>query len=59
MVKIGSSHMEEDNPKKAFECFEEVIKRNPNNGTDIYYHRGQGLHCCFLSQSLLTSDDFH
>jgi mitochondrial import receptor subunit TOM70 len=42
--------MEEDNPKKAFECFEESIKHNPNNlnGTDIYYHRGQGLHCRFF-----------
>jgi mitochondrial import receptor subunit TOM70 len=54
VVKIGSFHMEEDNPKKAFECFEEAIKHNPNsnNGTDIYYHRGQGLfYHFFVSES--------
>jgi len=32
--------MEEGDPEKAFECFEEAIKHNPND-PDIYYHRGQ------------------
>ena len=48
LVKIASVHMEEGDPKKAFECFEEAIKHNPND-PDIYYHRGQGLHSRFLS----------
>ena len=33
--------MEQGDPKKAFECFEEAIQQNPND-PDIYYHRGQG-----------------
>ena len=48
LVKIASVHMEEGDPQKAFECFEEAIKHNPND-PDIYYHRGQGLHSRFLS----------
>jgi hypothetical protein len=55
VVKIGSFYMEEDNPKKTFECFEESDQAY----TDIYYHRGQGLLCHFLSPNLLTSDDLH
>ena len=43
LVKIASVHMEEGEPEKAFECFEEAIKHNPND-PDIYYHRGQGLY---------------
>ncbi|OSC98622.1 ADP/ATP carrier receptor [Trametes coccinea BRFM310] len=41
-VKIASVWMEQGDPKKAFECFEEAIKHNPND-PDIYYHRGQVL----------------
>ncbi|KAI0821749.1 hypothetical protein BC628DRAFT_1412718 [Trametes gibbosa] len=41
-VKIASVYMEQSDPKKAFECFEEAIKHNPND-PDIYYHRGQVL----------------
>jgi len=42
LVKIASVHMEQGDPKKAFECFEEAIKHNPDD-PDIYYHRGQGV----------------
>ncbi|KAF9467556.1 ADP/ATP carrier receptor [Collybia nuda] len=42
LVKIASVHMEQGNAQKAFECFEEAIKFNPND-PDIYYHRGQVL----------------
>lgn len=48
LVKIASVHMEEGDPEKAFECFEEAIKHNPND-PDIYYHRGQGLYFRVLS----------
>lgn len=41
LVKIASVHMEQGDPKKAFECFEEAIKQHPHD-PDIYYHRGQG-----------------
>jgi import receptor subunit TOM70 len=41
LVKIASVHMEQGDPKKAFECFEEAIKHHPTD-PDIYYHRGQG-----------------
>jgi import receptor subunit TOM70 len=41
LVKIASVYMEQGDPKKAFECFEEAIKHNPDDA-DIYYHRGQG-----------------
>ncbi|KAI0665614.1 hypothetical protein C8Q78DRAFT_1083846 [Trametes maxima] len=41
-VKVASVYMEQGDPKKAFECFEEAIKHNPND-PDIYYHRGQVL----------------
>lgn len=40
-VKIASVYMEQSNPAKTFECFEEAIKHNPDD-PDIYYHRGQG-----------------
>ena len=40
-VKIASVYMEQGESTKAFECFEEAIKHNPND-PDIYYHRGQG-----------------
>ena len=39
-VKIANIYMEQGNPKKSFEAFEEAIKHNPND-PDIYYHRGQ------------------
>ena len=41
-VKIASVHMEQGDAPKAFECFEEAIKHNPDD-PDIYYHRGQGM----------------
>lgn len=41
LVKIASVHMEQGDPQKAFQCFEDAIKSNPNDA-DIYYHRGQG-----------------
>lgn len=41
LVKIASVHMEQGDAVRAFECFEEAIKHNPND-PDIYYHRGQG-----------------
>lgn len=47
LVKIASVHMEQGDPQKAFECFEEAIKFNPND-PDIYYHRGQGA--CHFSR---------
>ena len=40
-VKIASVYMEQGNPEKAFEAFEEAIKHNQSD-PDIYYHRGQG-----------------
>lgn len=40
-VKIASVYMEQGDPEKTFEAFEEAIKHNPND-PDIYYHRGQG-----------------
>ncbi|KIK64143.1 hypothetical protein GYMLUDRAFT_40400 [Collybiopsis luxurians FD-317 M1] len=42
LVKIASVYMEQSDPDKAFECFEEAIKHNPDD-PDIYYHRGQVL----------------
>jgi len=41
-VKIASVYMEQGDPKKAFDCFEEAIKHNSDD-PDIYYHRGQVL----------------
>ncbi|KAF8221349.1 ADP/ATP carrier receptor [Tricholoma matsutake] len=42
LVKIASVHMEQGDPKKAFECFDEAIRHHPTD-PDIYYHRGQVL----------------
>ncbi|KAJ3999429.1 ADP/ATP carrier receptor [Lentinula boryana] len=42
LVKIASVYMEQGQAEKAFECFEEAIKHNPED-PDIYYHRGQVL----------------
>jgi len=42
LVKIASVHMEQGDPVKAFDCFEEAIKQNAAD-PDIYYHRGQVL----------------
>lgn len=53
IVKIASVHMEQGNPKLAFECFDDAIKQNPND-PDIYYHRGQGKHRLFLTMSQST-----
>ncbi|KAI0922458.1 hypothetical protein AcV7_005987 [Taiwanofungus camphoratus] len=41
-VKVASVYMEQGDPKKAFDCFEEAIKHNADD-PDIYYHRGQVL----------------
>ncbi len=40
-VKLASVHMEQGDPVKTFDCFEEAIKHN-NKDPDIYYHRGRG-----------------
>ncbi|THH16088.1 hypothetical protein EW146_g4502 [Bondarzewia mesenterica] len=37
-VKIASVYMEQGDPEKTFQCFEEAIKHNPDD-PDIYYHR--------------------
>lgn len=50
-VKIASVYMEQSNPQKTFECFEEAIKHNPED-PDIYYHRGQGTF--FLAEQVGT-----
>ncbi|KIL58576.1 hypothetical protein M378DRAFT_111897, partial [Amanita muscaria Koide BX008] len=42
LVKLASVYMEQGDPKKAFECFDEAISHNPND-PDIYYHKGQVL----------------
>ncbi|KAF8198321.1 mitochondrial outer membrane translocase receptor TOM70 [Mycena galopus ATCC 62051] len=42
LVKVASVHMEQGNPTKAFECFDEAIRQNAAD-PDIYYHRGQVL----------------
>ncbi|KAF8632464.1 hypothetical protein AX15_001866 [Amanita polypyramis BW_CC] len=42
LVKLASVYMEQGDPKKAFECFDEAIKHDAND-PDIYYHRGQVL----------------
>ncbi|GJE95961.1 ADP/ATP carrier receptor [Phanerochaete sordida] len=41
-VKLASVHMEQGDPVKTFECFEEALKHNKND-PDIFYHRGQVL----------------
>lgn len=41
LVKLASVYMEQGDPTKAFECFDDAIQHNPND-PDIYYHRGQG-----------------
>ena len=40
-VKLASVYMEQADPAKTFDCFEEAIKQNPKDA-DIFYHRGQG-----------------
>ncbi|KAJ4490622.1 ADP/ATP carrier receptor, partial [Lentinula aciculospora] len=42
LVKIASVYMEQGEPDKAFDCFEEAIQHNRED-PDIYYHRGQVL----------------
>lgn len=57
-VKIASVYMEQGDPKKAFECFEDAIKHNPND-PDIYYHRGQGmLFYVMIAPHILTDRQF-
>ena len=41
-VKLASVYMEQGDPEKTFECFEEAIKHNSSD-PDIFYHRGQGM----------------
>lgn len=55
-VKLASVYMEQSDPEKTFECFEEAIKHNPND-PDIFYHRGQGI--CKLSEATLQVLIFH
>ena len=52
-VKLASVYMEQGDPEKTFDCFEEAIKQNKND-PDIFYHRGQGgQHTCYpLFESL-------
>lgn len=40
-VKLASVYMEQGDPAKTFDCFEEAIKQNKDD-PDIFYHRGQG-----------------
>lgn len=40
-VKLASVYMEQGDPSKTFDCFEEAIKQNKDD-PDIFYHRGQG-----------------
>ena len=49
-VKLASVYMEQGDPEKTFECFEEAIKQNSED-PDIYYHRGQGLFYIFFTTS--------
>lgn len=55
LVKIASVHMEQGDPTKAFECFEQAIKHNPNDA-DIYYHRGQGSYFHAFVRGILVDD---
>ena len=41
-VKLASVFMEQGDPAKTFDCFEEALKHNKND-PDIFYHRGQVL----------------
>lgn len=41
LVKLASVYMEQGDPKKAFQCFDDAISQNPND-PDAFYHRGQG-----------------
>ncbi|KAF8346257.1 hypothetical protein F5887DRAFT_960979 [Amanita rubescens] len=42
LVKLASVYMEQGDPKKAFQCFDDAISQNPND-PDAFYHRGQVL----------------
>ena len=42
LVKIASVHMEQGDPKEAFEAFNKAESINPMD-PDIWYHRGQGV----------------
>jgi tetratricopeptide (TPR) repeat protein len=59
-VKIASVYMEQGNPERTFEAFEEAIKHNPND-PDIYYHRGQGQRNSIspISSTYLTTSALH
>lgn len=55
LVKIASVHMEQGDPRKAFECFDEAIKHHPDD-PDIYYHRGQGETSSYIKSIIFSSD---
>ncbi|PSR77738.1 hypothetical protein PHLCEN_2v7722 [Hermanssonia centrifuga] len=54
-VKLASVHMEQGDPVKTFDCFEEAIKHN-NKDPDIYYHRGQVLF--IMNEFVRAADDY-
>jgi import receptor subunit TOM70 len=55
LVKLASVYMEQGDPKKAFQCFDDAIEHNPND-PDVFYHRGQGMDIhMHLSSQLLSA----
>ncbi|TFK51523.1 ADP/ATP carrier receptor [Heliocybe sulcata] len=54
-VKLASVYMEQGDPPKAFEAFEEAIKHNPKD-PDIFYHRGQVLF--IMNEFTRAADDY-
>ncbi|KAF7789169.1 hypothetical protein EIP86_000106 [Pleurotus ostreatoroseus] len=54
-VKLASVYMEQGDPEKTFDCFEEAIKQNKND-PDIFYHRGQVLF--IMNQFQRAADDY-
>jgi len=58
-VKIASVHMEQGNPIKTFEAFDEATKHNASD-PDIYYHRGQGnVQITFTIAALICYSALH
>ncbi|EPQ53265.1 mitochondrial outer membrane translocase receptor TOM70 [Gloeophyllum trabeum ATCC 11539] len=55
LVKLASVYMEQGDPPKAFEAFEEAIKFNPKD-PDIFYHRGQVLF--IMNEFARAADDY-
>ncbi|KZT20687.1 ADP/ATP carrier receptor [Neolentinus lepideus HHB14362 ss-1] len=54
-VKLASVYMEQGDPPKAFEAFEEAIKHNSKD-PDIFYHRGQVLF--IMNEFTRAADDY-